>query len=89
MYLSSALVATSAFALHTAAFLIPLEVSNAIELGKGPLITGPNTFELDCPGCPFFGIEDTSEVQYDVENKIVSTLKPSSDQSMLMPFTAT
>ncbi|KAK5056656.1 hypothetical protein LTR84_012188 [Exophiala bonariae] len=71
MYLSSALVATSAFALHTAAFLIPLEVSNAVELGRPPFLNGPSEFELDCPGCPFFGVEDTAEVQYDIENKIL------------------
>lgn len=74
MHLPSALVAASAFALHTAAFLIPLEVSNAVDQAKSLLITGPNTFELDCPACPFFGIENTAEVQHDVKNKIVSML---------------
>lgn len=73
MYLSSALVAASAFALHTSAFLLPLEVSKAAEQARYPLTSGPNRLELDCPGCPFFGIEDTAEVQPDVENKIVST----------------
>lgn len=76
MYLSSALVA-SAFALHASAFLVPLEISEAAEKAKSDLASffaaTPNTLQLDCPGCPFFGIEDTAQVQPNVENKIVST----------------
>jgi hypothetical protein len=75
MYLSA--LAASAFALHASAFLVPLEISNAAEQAKSDLSSffapAPNTLQLDCPGCPFFGIEDTAQVQPNVENKIVST----------------
>ncbi|KIX09261.1 uncharacterized protein Z518_00340 [Rhinocladiella mackenziei CBS 650.93] len=73
MYIAPALVA-SALALPASAFLVPLEVSNAAEQAKaelGALLARPaRTVDLDCPGCPFFGAEDTTEPQYGVENKI-------------------
>ena len=77
MHLTSALVA-GALACHASAFLVPLEVSKAAEQPQAsdpnPLIVDASYIvDLECPGCPFFGIEDTTQVQSDVENKIVST----------------
>lgn len=85
MYLSSALLA-SALALRASAFLVPLEVSKAAEQAKSELaaLLGKigHTVDLDCPGCPFFGVEDNSELQYDVENKIHLEFNVDSDQSL-------
>ncbi|EXJ91559.1 hypothetical protein A1O3_00107 [Capronia epimyces CBS 606.96] len=85
MYLTSALVA-SALALRASAFLVPLEVSNAAEQAKSELAalltkTG-RTVDLDCPGCPFFGIEDTTKLQYNVETKIHLEFNVGSNQDL-------
>ncbi|KAK4936334.1 hypothetical protein LTR10_022762 [Elasticomyces elasticus] len=74
MHLAHALVA-SAFALRASAFLIPLEISKAAEQATADLarlFSNPNVVDigLDCPGCPFFGAEDQTQPQFDVENKI-------------------
>jgi hypothetical protein len=85
MYIKSALVAGCCLALETSAFLVPLEVSNAVEQAKTELAsllaTGGHTVDLDCPGCPYLGVDDVAE-DYDEEigTKIVSTcpcLRPS------------
>lgn len=79
MHITPALVA-SCLALEASAFLVPLEVSKAAEQAKSELAsllaTTGHTVDLECPGCPYFGIEVTDEPQGDVENKIVSTCSP-------------
>jgi hypothetical protein len=79
MHIAPALVA-GCLALEASAFLVPLEVSEAAQQAKSELAsllanTG-RTFDLDCPGCPYFGVEDTEHPDEDVENKIVSTCSP-------------
>lgn len=79
MHITPALVA-SCLALEASAFLVPLEISKAAEQAKSELAsflaTTGHTVDLDCPGCPYFGIEDADEPQEDIENKIVSTCSP-------------
>jgi hypothetical protein len=78
MYIKSALVAGCCLALETSAFLVPLEVSNAVEEARTELASllasGGHTIDLDCPGCPYLGVDDVVE-DYDEEigTKIVST----------------
>ena len=74
MYLSSALVA-GLLAARASAFLIPPRISEAaFEVKKGlisVLADLPRSVELDCPGCPFAGVE-TAAWQDNVENRIVT-----------------
>ncbi|OAP57710.1 hypothetical protein AYL99_08448 [Fonsecaea erecta] len=73
MYITPALVAAS-LALEASAFLVPLEVATAAKQAKSELAsllaTTGHTVDLDCPECPYFGTEDTDDLQEDVENKI-------------------
>jgi hypothetical protein len=76
MHISSALVAGT-LALQASAFLIPLEISKAVEEAKGQVETlwrqTTETVELDCPNCPFFAPEGTSSAwDEEDENKLVS-----------------
>lgn len=76
MHISSALVAGT-LALQASAFLIPLEISKAVEEAKGQIHTlwrqTIETVELDCPNCPFFAPEGTSSAwDEEDENKLVS-----------------
>ncbi|KIW92814.1 uncharacterized protein Z519_06663 [Cladophialophora bantiana CBS 173.52] len=72
MYITPALVA-ACLTLEASAFLVPLEVATAAKQAKSELAsllaTTGHTVDLDCPGCPYFGTEE-SELQDDVENKI-------------------
>lgn len=77
MHLRSPVLA-SVLALKASAFLVPFEVTKTGEDIRNEIASAffaktGRTVDLDCPGCPFFGVEDTSELQYGVENKIVST----------------
>ena len=76
MYFSSALAA-GLLAVRASAFLIPPQISEAAIEAKTELISilagVPRSVELDCPGCPFAGVE-TVAWQEDVENKIVCQL---------------
>jgi hypothetical protein len=49
--LFNALLAAGALALHTSAFLIPLEVSREAGITQAKELTH-QVLELDCPGCP-------------------------------------
>ncbi|OAL37901.1 hypothetical protein AYO20_02734 [Fonsecaea nubica] len=73
MYITPALVA-ACLTLEASAFLVPLEVATAAKQAKSELAsilaTTGHTVDLDCPGCPYFGPEDTAELREDVENKI-------------------
>ncbi|KIW29045.1 uncharacterized protein PV07_04891 [Cladophialophora immunda] len=73
MYITPALVA-ACLTLEASAFLVPLEVATAAKQAKSELAsllaTTGHTVDLDCPGCPYFGTEDTAGLQGDVENKI-------------------
>ena len=76
MHIAPALVA-SALALKASAFLVPLEVSKAAEQAKSELASllasRGHTVDLDCPGCPWFGAEDSTHPDSEIETKIVST----------------
>ncbi|KIW68147.1 hypothetical protein PV04_04113 [Phialophora macrospora] len=73
MHIAPALVA-GCLALEASAFLVPLEVSEAAQHAKSELAsllaTTGHTVDLDCPGCPYFGVEDTEHPDDDVENQI-------------------
>ncbi|EXJ93553.1 hypothetical protein A1O1_01945 [Capronia coronata CBS 617.96] len=85
MHLTSALL-VGAWALEASAFLVPLEISKAAQQAKSELaalLAKPaHAVDLDCPGCPFFGVDDTTALQYDVENRIHLELEVDSDQTL-------
>lgn len=78
MHLAPALVAC-ALSSRASAFLLPLEVTEAAERADiqvkpppGVVMTG-GSVDLDCPHCPYFGLENPTEPQFGVDSKIVST----------------
>jgi hypothetical protein len=80
MHISSALVAGT-LALQASAFLIPLEIANAVEEAKVQVESlwsqSTQTVELDCPNCPFFAPKATSSSwDEDDENKLVKPDHP-------------
>ncbi|KAK5462878.1 hypothetical protein LTS15_002590 [Exophiala xenobiotica] len=75
MHLAPALVAC-ALASRASAFLLPLEVTEAAERADiqvtpppGVVMTG-GSVDLDCPDCPYFGLENPTEPQFGVDSKI-------------------
>lgn len=75
MHLSSALVAGT-FALTSSAFLIPPEVpkvnTDDIAALWAAALGGNYQLELECPGCPFAGVEaEDGRWEQGVENKLV------------------
>ncbi|ETI24195.1 hypothetical protein G647_03564 [Cladophialophora carrionii CBS 160.54] len=85
MHIAPALVA-GYLALQASAFLVPLEVSEAAQQAKSELAsllaTTGHTVDLDCPGCPYFGVEDTQHPEDDVENKIHLEFDMDSEQGL-------
>ncbi|EHY55275.1 hypothetical protein HRR83_009077 [Exophiala dermatitidis] len=86
MHLRSPVLA-SVLALKASAFLVPFEVTKTGEDIRNEIASAffaktGRTVDLDCPGCPFFGVEDTSELQYGVENKIHLEFNVDSDNSL-------
>ena len=80
-------LAASALVLRASAFLVPLEISRAAEQAKPELASllasAGHSVDLDCPGCPWFGAEDSARPDSEVETKIVRTCPVAGDIAML------
>ncbi|EXJ60947.1 hypothetical protein A1O7_05100 [Cladophialophora yegresii CBS 114405] len=85
MHIAPALVA-GCLALEASAFLVPLEVSEAAQQAKSELAsllaTTGHTVDLHCPGCPYFGVEDSEQPKEDVENEIRLEFDMDSEQGL-------
>lgn len=53
--LTKSLFAAGALALHTSAFLIPLEVYRESRIPQANQVLKHQTVDLDCPSCPLVG----------------------------------